>query len=216
MFMRAETEYFGKWPLGYSVIEARQTWFNSRGKILPIIASESNFNSAWINGTDPRNQQIVGAVWLALVLRMDVLNGVSFNIYYELAESANWGKTTQTGGYGFGMINKDNLQPWYPYYVNYIIGNYLGVGDLVKASTSSSEDIKTLAWIHGQKLNILLICRVDQQRIISFRGINGQGTVIKIDNTISWQHPKMQNETVDFNEPFIMKGYTVALLQKDL
>jgi hypothetical protein len=147
---------------------------------------------------------------------MDVLNGVSFNIYYELAGSVNWGKATQTGGYGFGMINSDNLEPWYPYYVNYMIGNYLGVGDLVKASTSSSEDIKTLAWIHGQKLNILLICRVDQQRIISFGGINGQGTVIKIDNTISWQHPKMQNGPVDFNEPFIMKGYTVALLQKDL
>jgi len=68
MLLRAETYYFETWPLGYSIQEARRVWLNARGKLLPIINSEGNFNSAWKNGTDPRIQQMIGAVWTALTV----------------------------------------------------------------------------------------------------------------------------------------------------
>jgi hypothetical protein len=216
MLNRAETQYFETWPLGYNLTEAQQEWFAFRGKLLPIICSESNFNSAFVNGTDPRIQQMVGAVWTASVLRMEVLTGVSYNIYYELAESANYGRTTQTGGYGFGMINSDDNQPWYPYYVNYVIGNNLGKGDLIKESTSSSEEIKTLSWVHEQTLNILIICQVDQPQTILISGVEGPGSITKIDGTISWENPQLQNGTVNFSDAIMLNGYTVALLQKTL
>ena len=211
MFQRAESRYFGADPLGYSVTQARQVWFNARGKHLLIINSESNFNSACgAGGTDPKIQQMAGAVWTALVLRMGVLNGLSYNVYFELASSL------YDGSLGFGMIDTYAKKPWYPYYVNYMIGNNLEIDDLTIESISSSEEIRTLAWIHGQKLNILLICKVDQPRTISLHGVTGQGNITKIDSTISWQQPSMQSGIVNFDEPLVVNGYTVSLLQKTL
>jgi hypothetical protein len=220
MLARAESDYFGNGPLGYSVGEARQIWLDKRGKDLLIINSESNFNSACgSDGTDPKMQQIVGAVWLALVLRMEILSGVNYHVYFELASGdgvADPYATTPSGGVGFGMINYWNMKPWFPYFVHYIIGNNLGVGDLIKESTSSSEEIRTLAWVHDQKLNILLICKVDQPRTVLLHGVVGQGNITKIDSTIPWQQPSMQSGILNFDEPFVVNGYTVALLQKTL
>jgi len=213
LFATAENEYFGQWPLGYSVSQARQVWFNARGKLLPIICSESNFNSAWQSGTDPRIQQMAGAVWTALVLRMGVLSGVNYNVYFELASSANYGKTTETGGAGFGMVNSDNNQPWYPYYVHCMLGNSLGVGDSLIEAVSSSDDIRTLAWIHNRTLNIFLICKVDQPRILQLRGLESKLNFFKIDKTFPWETPSIQTGVVNSTEPCDINGYTVALLQ---
>lgn len=213
MFQVAENDYFNTDPLGYSITEARQVWFNARGKLLPIINSESNFNAAWETGTDPRIQQMAGAVWTALVLRMDILNGVSYNVYYCFSSSASSGSSTPTGGAGFGMVNTDNNRPWYPYYVHYMIGNNLAVGDSIVYSEPSSDDIRSLAWIHNGLLNILLICKVDQPRTIYLQGIQGQVSYSKIDNAISWKTPSIQSGTLDSTQSFVINGYTVALFQ---
>jgi hypothetical protein len=200
--------------MGYTLEEAQQHWLNSRGKLLPIINSESNFNSAWKTGTDIRIQQMVGAVWTALVLRMDILHGVSYNVYYTFGSSLSWGrKNTQTGGAGFGMINDDDNQPWYPYYVNYMLGRNLGIGDPIVNSTSSSDDVRSLAWIHNGMLNLLLICKINESRTIRLQGLRGQMNFLKIDNMIRWETPNMQIGSIDAADPFIIKGYTVALLQ---
>jgi hypothetical protein len=212
MLGRAESEYFGTWPLGYSVVEARQVWLNARGKLLPVISSESNFNGAWEGGTDPRIQQMVGAVWTSLVLRMGILNGLSYYTYYSLSSSASWGKTTSTGGAGFGMINYDSNQPWYPYYVQYMLGRSLAPGDPLVGIASSSEDIRALAWIHNGELKILLTCKVDEPRTVYLQGVTGQASSTKIDNTIPWTTPSVQNAAVDASAPLMMSGYTVVLL----
>jgi len=211
MFQRAETRYFTSSPLGYSIMQARQIWYNKRGKFLPIICSESNFNSACGDGgTDPKIQQMAGAVWLALLLRTEILNDIHYHVYFELASSY------YQGSYGFGMIDTFSKKPWYPYYVNYMMGNNLAVGDLIIYSISSSEEIRTLAWIHNQKVNILLICKVDQTRTVLINGVTGIGKITKIDSTIPWQQASMQVEEINLSEPFALKGYTVALVQVDI
>lgn len=214
MFARTESEYFGTWPLGYSVTEARQVWFNARGKLLPIINSESNFNSAWETGTDPKIQQMTGAIWLALTLRMAMLNGLSYNIYYSFSSSLSWGrKSTETGGAGFGMVNSDNNQPWYPYYVHHLLGKNLGVGDRLVNITSSSDDVRTIAWVHNETLNIFLICKVDQARRLHLRGVQSELIFFKVDNTILWETPNIQKGIINSTEPLGINGYTVLLLQ---
>jgi len=213
MFNRAESQHFGQWPFGYSITQVQQKYYQARGKLLPIINSESNFNGAWATGTDPRVQQMAGAVWLALVLRMDVLNGVSDNVYFCLTSSQSFEQKKQTGGYGLGMINSDNAKPWYPYYVQQLLGNNLAVGDQIVEVTSSSSDIRSLGWIHGGKVTLLLICKTSTLLDVRFQGLQGTLNFSKIDNTISWQSPRVQTGSIDSAASISLKGYTVILLQ---
>lgn len=213
MFEYAESKDFGTWPLGYSVTAAQQVYYDARGKLLPIINSESNFNSKCSNGTDPLIQQMTGSVWLALVLRMAILNNVSYNIYYDFSSSKSVGQTTPTGGFGFGMVNSDNGQPWYPYYANYMLGRNLAVGDSLVKTSSNSEDIRTLGWRHGQTLNLLLISKTNQTRTLSLLGLGAQLNVSRIDNLVPWQSPSIQYTVVNSDSSLILNGYSVVLMQ---
>jgi hypothetical protein len=212
ILMAAEQQYYDVLPMGYSLAEAKRVWFNARGKLLPTMNSESNLDSAWIGGSDPRIQQMIGAVWLALSLRTGVLQDLTYNVYYTLYSSASLAKKRGEVGVGFGMINSDDLRPWYPYYVHYMLGRSLGVGDPLIDVTSSSEDVRPLAWLHNGELKILLICKVDQPRTVYLQGLTGQASLMKIDNTIPWTAPSVQKAVVDANAPLIVNGYTVALL----
>jgi len=198
-----EAEKLQTW---YSIVEAEQIWYQNRGKHLPMICSESNFNGASPT-TDPRIQQMAGAVWLTLLLRTEILSGVSYHIYFELSSSY------YANAYGFGMINNAGFKPWYPYYVNHMIGNNLHVGDSIMSSSSSSNDVRSLAWIHQGTLNLLLICKVDEPRTVSLQGVTGQLNFYKIDNTIPWDNPSVQKGTVKASDPITLNGYTVILLQ---
>jgi hypothetical protein len=208
----AEEEYFGTWPMGYSIEEARRIWFSARGKLLPVINSEHNFNAAWETGTDPRIQQMIGAVWTASVLRMSILNGLTYSVYYSLSGSSSYGKSTQTGGAGFGMIDADNNQPWYPYYVHYMLGRNMGAGDSLIEATSSSSDVRAVAWVHNGILNLFLICKVNELRTIRLGGMSGEASFLKIDNTVPWITPVMQSGVTSTAEALTMNGYTVMLL----
>jgi hypothetical protein len=212
IFSRAEKLLFESSESWYGINEARQKWFNTRGKWLPVIISESNINSACDGGTDPKIQQMTGAVWLALVLRKGALYGVNYNIYFEFSSSKSWQEAHGTG-WGFGMTNEDNNQPWYPYYVHAMMGIHLAVGDKLVNIESSSNDIRCIAWIHEGRLNFLLICKVDEPRIVTIKGINGQLDICWIDNETPYEKPSMQTGLVGSMEPLKMIGYTVALLQ---
>lgn len=215
LFSKAETEEFGQWPYGYSVTQAQQKYYQVRGKLLPLIDSESNMNGVCATGTDPRLQQMSDAVWLALEIRMEVLNGVSYNIYYCFTSSKSYGQRyTKTGGYGFGMINADNDKPWYPYYVQQMIGPNLAVGDQIVQVSSSSSSVRTLGWTHQGKLNLLLICETSTPLGITFSGLQGTLSYSKIDNTISWQSPRVQTGSISSTSVLSLNGYTVILLQR--
>ncbi len=193
----------------YSIEQGRQIWYANRGEILPIIQTESNLSYAWEQGADTRNQQMIGAVYTAIVLRESILRGVNYHIYYVFASNPNY----QSSGYGFGMIDSSNNQPWYPYYVHKMIGTTLAVGDKIVETTSSSSEISAITWIHDSKLYILLICEVDQWITVNLNGVQGQLNVSWIDNTVYWKTANIQNSIVDANQPLTMKGYTVALIE---
>jgi len=214
MFDRAESSRFESSSAFYGVDEARQRWFNTRGKLLPVINSESNFNSAWETGTDPKIQQMAGAVWLALVLRMGILKGVNYNVYFEFSSSKSWETNNRpSGGWGFGMTNEDDNQPWFPYYVNKIIGINLCVGDVIVEAHSSSDEVRVLSWLHNETLNTLVICKSNDTRAVLLGGVPKDIHVLRIDTTISHEKPNIYEETISSNELLILKGYTVALLQ---
>jgi len=213
MFRRAERTQFETYGSFYGIGEAREKWFNARGKWLPAINSESNFNCGWEDGTDPKIQQMVGAIWLALVLRMGILKGLTHNVYFEFCSSKSWQEAHGTG-WGFGMTNEDDNQPWYPYYVHKMIGDDLTNGDELIEAESSSDDIRSLGWIHQGVLNILLICIVDEPKTVTLQGISGQLNISWIDNSISYETSSVQTDLINSNETLIISGYTVALLQK--
>jgi hypothetical protein len=207
---RAENRYYVSDSYYYGVNDARQLW----GSNLPAIASETNWAAFCSQGTDPRLQQVVGSVWLALSLRSAILENVQYNIYYSFSSSKSWEETNKaTGGFGFGMINQDDNEPWYPYYVQYMIGHNLAVGDPLLETSSSSSDVRVLSWIHEDTQNTLITCKVDEPRIITIRGLSGQLNLFKIDDNVPYTAPSIQSEQLDANNALIIDGYTVILLQ---
>jgi len=207
----AERKYFDRsYGSNYlTVSEARQMW----GEDLQVIASETNWGATYSSGTDPRIQQMAGTVAVTLMLRGCILNNVDYSIYYTFSSSKSYAQSTLPQGYGFGMVNHDNNQPWYPYYAQKMMGSNLAVGDQIIASTTSSSDVRSLAWIHGDNLNLLLICKVDEPRTINLGGVGGQLAFFKIDNTISWETPDVQTGVINHDDSLITSGYTVILLR---
>jgi len=212
LFILAEQKFFETSPTYYGVEEARQRWMNVRGKLLPVVISESNLNSAYENGTDPRIQQMPGAVWTALTLRTAILNGLSFYVYYSFSSGASWElENNPSGGVGFGMINSDANQPWYPYYAIKLFSSNIGVGDALLETQSLSDDVRFLAWNHSRTSNILIISRVNEPRILHFKGLEGSWNFLKIDNSISWKTARIQEGLVNLKEPVLLNGYTIML-----
>lgn len=216
LFNRAENWFFETSSTFLGVYDAQNIWYNARGKLIPIILSEFNLDSACVNGTDPRIQQMAGAVYTALVLKTAVQKGLSYAVYLTFSSSASWeSKARSSGGLGFGMINSDNNHPWYPYYVQEILANNLAMGDSILNVTSSSNDISVMGWKHSEKLNILVISKVDDSRTLRVVGPIGEMNFTKIDNAISWQNPSSQLGFTMASKALVTTGYTIMLIQAD-
>jgi hypothetical protein len=213
LFMDAENTHFGVDPLGRSVMGSQQVYYNTKGKVLPIINSESNLNSHWETGTDIRNENICGAVWLSLVLRMSILNGLSYHVYFTMAGSYNWERTAKPmDGAGFGFINSDNRKPWAPYYVYRMVGPNLDVGDKVVQVNVADARLRATAWIHRDKLNVLLINKSHDNIEVSISGVSGTCNYMKIDETMPFDDMRVEEGTVNA-ESIALSGYSVMLLQ---
>ncbi len=219
MFTKAETVYFTTDYNVYSVADARQIWKNRFGVTLPVVLSETNFNAAAIGnnndaGSDPRIPQLAGAVRTALLARACILNGVEFIAYHCLTTSKSYEITFPTGGTGFGMINRDNSLPWYPYYMMRMIGSNFDPNDkIIQSSATDSTNFRTLAWINDGKINLLIINKSHNQYNVKVQGLQGTITYEKIDEAISWTNPKVQSGQL--GEYLTINGYTVALFQSN-
>jgi hypothetical protein len=73
--------------------------------------------------------------------------------------------------------------------------------------------MRVIAWIHGEKLVVLLICKVGQTTTVQLRGLQGNLNFSKIDNMISWKTPSIQSGVMRSTDLLTMNGYTVMLLQ---
>lgn len=184
---------------------ARQDYFNIRGKWLPVIQSEGNLCYVYSGGTDQRTQTMLGAVTTALSLKLLILKNVSYNIYFTFGGEPNW----EWGN--FGMVNLDTNEPWYPYCVQYIIGNNIAVGDSIVYSESSSSDVSSLAWIHKGKLNVLLVNKVDEKRTVGLENVGSNMIYFKLENT----SPSIQSGNLKLGENLTMNGYSVVLIQNE-
>lgn len=215
---RAERIGGDKWT--YTPQEASQLWYETLGADLPVVCSETNLNSAWRNGTDPRIQQIIGTVWYAEMLRTCVLSGVRYSIYYSFASNGSpwWNTTKQTRGFGFGMVNMTQPnEEWYPYLVNCLLGNHLGVGDVVYYAFSSNfSSTSILAWMHNGEYKILINNKVTNATIVKlqFLGIEENGGVETTIYRVHSSERKLQIENTSFSNTLniLMKGYGVVLL----
>jgi hypothetical protein len=208
---RVETHYFTSDSLFYGINDARQIM----GYDIPIICSEYGWDAAWETGTDPRNQQMVSAVALALTLRQEILFNMQYNVCYAWDSSPSW-QEMQGSGWAWGMINQDNNQPWYPYYVNQFLGQSLSVGDRIIESTSSTQDIRTLSWVHDEKVFTLVICTANSSRTITFGSFATSGNYSMIDNTFPYSAAQLQKGTLNNDNQITVKGYAVILLELQL
>ena len=213
VLQKAETKYFVTTSLFDGVQDARKKWFNAHGVTLAAIINEANWGAYCSDGTDDRIQQMAGAVWTALMLRGCILSGVDYSIYFTFCSSKSWETANKEYGWGFGMVNLDDGQPWYPYYVHKMIGNNLAVGDQIVETTSSSNDVRSLAWLHDGKLMILIINKANQPKTIGLKGTGSQLTFFKIDGTISAETPSVQTGVVNGKDLLTTTGYSVILLR---
>jgi hypothetical protein len=199
LFSTAETSRYITNSNNYGVADARQKWYNARGKWLPVIDSEANLNSAWSGGVDSRIQKMCGAVWTALMLRTAILLGVRHSAYFQFASY----------GQGFGMINLQNNKPYYPYYVNKWIGSNLSPGDPLYKSSYSYDNIRSLAWTHKGVKNILIISKTTQTVSLKLSGLSGTVKFYRIDSSTT----AAQTGSTTAGSTMSLKGYTVMLLQ---
>lgn len=210
IFQNAETLYVNETLRVYGVDEARKVYKAAKGVWLPVMHDESNLDYYFTTGTDPRIQEMQGAVYNALTFRTGMLDNFSYISYFHFASSAT---NNPQGGLGFGMVNLDNNKPYYPYYAFQMVGSNLAVGDKLVQCSSTSSNIRVVAWTHQNKLNLLIISKVDSATSITLQGLSGQLQYYKIDNTISWKTPKVQQGTVSSTSSLTINGYTVMLLQ---
>ena len=210
LLSKAEYYRFDASTSWYAIDYCRQTWQNTRGKTLPIIFSEYNVNCAWgTEGNDPRIPTMFGAVWTALTLRTGITRNVDYMTYYLFASSAS-------SSHGFGMVNLDNNKPWYPYFVQKMIGENINVGDSIVESSSSNQNVRVLSWIHEDSLRILLISKTEENFALRFTGVDNSLTYEKIDNTIPWTNPAIQTGTLESYDLLMTHGYTVAIFKASL
>jgi hypothetical protein len=218
LFKDAETQYFTNGnPFTRSVSNAQAYYQTKTGRNVIIINSEGNLNSAWNGGTDSRNVMMNGAVWDALKIRMEILNNVSYDVHFTFMGSKSYETSKKPfGGYGFGMIDSDSNKPYYPYWLYHMIFNNLKVGDKLYSSSSSSSNIRTLAWIDGSTNNILIIHNSTTTDTIRVTGFSGALKYSKIDNSISFLNSAIQAGTIDASNIITLNGYTVMLLQQSI
>ena len=212
IFRAAETKYIEESRNVYGADEAKRLYRERRGIDLPVIISENNLNYHFTYGTDPRIQKMQGAIFNALSFRTSILKGFHYSCYFHFASSASSFQRDRSGGYGFGMVNSDDNDPWYAYYAHEMLGNALNVGDTLVEATSNSDDLRALSWIHGNSLKILLILKVDSEHTVNLRGLAGEFTYQKLDDNVNWRTPRIQEGTLDPRWPLTLEGYTVMLL----
>jgi hypothetical protein len=123
---------------GFAVFEAPRSaqwaWYNATGKWLPIIDAETNLNSAQGDGTDPRQQTLFGAAWLAYSLIQAAKENVSNTVYYDFRTPyPNPPSTTSFyGGWGFGLTQAAPQGPdlrFAPYFAGQLWGSNFGRTD---------------------------------------------------------------------------------------
>lgn len=211
----------------YSPSDMKQMWFQARGEHIPIICAEANLNWAWEGGTDPRVQQIFGAVWYAELVRAYVLdNSLDHLIYWGFASHTRSEDDAYppdppwtTGGRGLGMIDcHAPYDEYYSYWLHLMLANRLNVGDpIFEIASSNSTAVSILAWENENCYNILLIGKARSAITVNIevRNMSVEKDTIISAYTIDDRHSGLQIENMSYSDPIsiYLNGYSVILLR---
>ena len=147
------------------------------------------------------------------------MSDVRYSTYFHFAsdDSPRWELDKQTKGYGFGMVN---MTPphirWYPYFVNYLFGNHLNVGDKIFSCLSSnSTAVSALAWSNNGFQKCFAYWKgkkhdKDNIDVTNAKAVNGSILIFEINGS----GPTIKIAKEGFVNPsqIIESGYFVALL----
>jgi hypothetical protein len=202
--------------------EMREMWHSKHGEWLDAICIETNMNSGFdaTYGTDPRMQQIFGAVYWAEITRSRILDGARGAVWYEYCSYDLTLKNPPCqGGRGLGMIDMyAPFEEWYPYCVNWLYGNNLKEGDGIYESASSDfENISSLAWKDGSEYKLLLIGKTNTTFSVqvNFQGIEVQKAKVQaIEGTGDPENVVGSIKESSTSAPLrlTLSGYCVVLL----
>jgi hypothetical protein len=211
IFGRAERYMVTTGSYYYSPSDAKTYWTSHGGAANAIVIdSECQLNYAW-SPTDDRIQYIQGAVWNSLVLRHEALTGkINYHVYFDEYASSSPS--------GFGYISFSPTKLYYGYYPYYWLGNYLESGDTFRSITSSSVNMRTMAWNDSSgNAYVLLIHNSTSLDTVSVTGtglnVSELVSVYKIDNTYPWDNALVQSSTVNATSMSVaFNGLGVAIL----
>jgi len=185
----------------YTIAELKQMMNNTE---MPVINSESNFNSAWIGGTDPRNCQIEGVCFDALQTIYAIKGGTDYRVHYYMVNSKTQSAAQPTGGWGFGIINSDDDSAFLPYYFCHLIGKNLSLGDNVIESNTTNPKVESIAWIHRNLRKILVVNRGETALDVS---LPFAGNYTEVDGTTYGIHTGNNVNTIRM-EPYSIILYS--------
>ena len=129
-----------------------------------------------------------------------MLDGVRFGAYYSFSG-------------GFGLVNGQRDEGWYPYHVQRLVGRNLDPGDPIVRVTCGASDLRAVSWIHDQTVNTLVVSTSTQPQTVRFGGLQGLLQVAKIDESIPHTSPAIQRSAIDAADPLDLHGLAVALVQ---
>jgi hypothetical protein len=175
---------------GFAVFEAPRSaqwaWYNATGKWLPVIDAETNVNSAQGDGTDPRQQTLFGATWLAYSLIQAARENVTAEIVhsYESINPLPPSATSAYGGWGFGLTaegNNDANLKFAPYYVAELWGNHFPAGAAgLQISDNQSKFVTASAVQSGTGLSVLVDNLVGTSTTVTLSVSGGAWTPSKL------------------------------------
>lgn len=215
-----------------SFSQMKSLWQKKWGVPLHLFNTEGNLNSAWANGTDFRQQNLLSAVVHAIMLKNYASNGFD---YYTFYQQYSWDRNKPTvpyGGWGFGIMNSSSpYNPYAPYWTAYLWSNYFPNQstiystivndffhrvDAFSVSTSSSKNILLLNEVNGP-INVTIqvngfnptsatLYVLDQNSYNQYYDSSCRCTKISKNGISTSQISASNSMTIPMN------GYTVAVL----
>ncbi len=196
---------------------SRLEWFNYTGKWLPVIDAESNLNTAQSQGTDPRQQTLFDAAWLAWLYmtasnqHVRAITSYSLLSNYPLPNSP----TLAYGGWGFGIATEPasgGVIDYAPYWAAQLWGsNVPASSQELKVSTGNPLYVPVYAVANGSGVNVVVVNLANVDATIPITVSGGPYGAITVW-TLDGRSYRMNFNSTTNSERLVASGLTVQHL----
>ena len=211
--------------------EIHEKWKEKFGHKLMLMNTEGNLNSAWRNGSDPRQQNVISAIIHAIMLKNYALNNFSYYTFFTLASMhTSSSPLYKYGDRGFAIMNwSAPHEPFAPYFVAYLWGNYIPKRSQICNYTISKDYIDILPVKTNNSYRVWIINKVDSNVTVKFNftgifAINITLFVLDQNGYIQKYYPELNKTIIEkrelhnhYLEPnnitFTFNGYSVAVMK---